>query len=334
LSEAPGLPPMGGSTHPAPVGLFQFSIEGRRAPALFVTGWIALLVGLAALVVGFLQAQAGGPILLFGAGLGIVTIALLLLGGSQTVERGAAGRAYAGPSPVLVFGTILSATLVLALVIGAPLEAIGVHLDRPVGDLVLELLQAAVFVGVVALMVVGPGALRWADMGLRIPVGRAVQALLGGAVFGLPVVVVTGFIAAALVNFFGVSPPSPLPPTGTTSGLAIHLVIGAVLAPISEEIVFRGFALTAWARDVPAASAITRAALLFAFAHVLTISGSTASEAASLAIVGAATRLPVAFGLGWLYLRWGTIWAPIGLHATFNAILIVVSELSIGVSPG
>lgn len=331
MSDAPGLPP-GGSAVPAPVGLFQFSIEGRRAPALFVTGWVALLVGLSAAVVGFLS--GGGATVLLAAGLAILSVALLLLGGSQTVERGAAARAYAGPSPVLVFAAIVTTTLLAAFLVGAPLEALGVELDKPLGDLVLSIVQAFVFIGMVALMVVGPGALRWSDMGIRLPLRRVLEALAGGAVLGVPVVVVTAVIAVALVTLFGVTPPSPLPPTGTTSGLVLHLIVGAVVAPISEEIVFRGLAVTAWARELPAASAIVRAALLFAFAHVLLITGSTPGEAVSLAIVGAAGRLPIALVLGWLYLRWGTIWAPIGLHATFNAILIVASELSLGVSAG
>jgi membrane protease YdiL (CAAX protease family) len=323
---------MSGSPVPAPVGLFQFSIERRRAPALFVTGWVALLVGLGATVVGFLS--GGGATILLAAGLAILTIALLLLSGSQTVERAAAARAYAGPSPVIVFATIVTATLVAAFLVGSPLEALGVRLDKPVGDLVLSLVQAVVFLAVVQVAVIAPGGLRWSDMGIRLPLGRIVQALLGGALFGLPVVAITSFVAIALVRLLGVTPPSPLPPTGTTSGLLLHLVVGAVIAPVSEEIVFRGYALTAWARDLPASQAIVRAALLFAFAHVLLITGSTPGEAVSLAVVGAVGRLPVALALGWLYLRWGTIWAPIGLHATFNAILIVVSELAVGVTAG
>ncbi|HEX8025169.1 MAG TPA: type II CAAX endopeptidase family protein [Candidatus Limnocylindrales bacterium] len=328
MSEAPALPPVGGSAAPAPVGLFQFSIEGRRAPALFVTGWVLFLVGLSGTVVGFLS--GGTATVVLAGGVAILSIALLLLGGSQTVEREAAGRAYAGPSPVLLFAAIVAVTLLAAFLVGAPLEALGVQLDKPLGDLVLSIVQAAVFIGMVALMVVGPGALKWSDMGIQLPIGRALQALAGGAVFAVPVVVITAVIAAGLVVLFGVTPPSPLPPTGTSSGLVLHLLVGAVVAPISEEIVFRGVAVTAWAREMPAVTAIVRAALLFAFAHVLLVTGSSASEAASLAIVGAAGRLPIALALGWLYLRWGTIWAPIGLHAAFNAILIVASELSLG----
>ena len=38
-----------------------------------------------------------------------------------------------------------------------------------------------------------------------------------------------------------------------------------------------------------------------------------------MAVVGFATRIPVALALGWLFLRRGSIWASFGLHAAFNA---------------
>jgi membrane protease YdiL (CAAX protease family) len=42
----------------------------------------------------------------------------------------------------------------------------------------------------------------------------------------------------------------------------------------------------------------------------------------------------VALALGWIYLRSGTIWAPIGLHGAFNAILIVGAEIAAGTFGG
>lgn len=319
MSAAPAGPP---------VGLFELSIQGRHAPALFVTGWLATLLGLGATVVGVVSGASVGAAatVLLTAGLAILSIGFVLLGGSQTVERAAAGRAYAGPSPVLVFAALLTTTLVVAVLVGVPLELAGVRLDRAVGDLVSVGVQALVFIGVVRLMVVGPGAISWADMGFGQSGRRVARALLEGASLAVPVVAVTLLLAGLLVLVFGNAPPSPLPPTGTTSGLILHLLAGAVIAPIAEEIVFRGVAVTAWARTNGAWVAIIRASVLFAVAHVLLIGGQSFGEAASLAIVGAAARLPVAIALGWIYLRQGTIWSSIGLHAAFNAVLILLAE--------
>jgi membrane protease YdiL (CAAX protease family) len=38
----------------------------------------------------------------------------------------------------------------------------------------------------------------------------------------------------------------------------------------------------------------------------------------------------VAFALGWLFVRTGSLWAPIGLHAAFNGLLILFAELGAG----
>ena len=76
------------------------------------------------------------------------------------------------------------------------------------------------------------------------------------------------------------------------------------------------------ARSAPS-RAIVRATLLFALAHVIGVSGDDDfGHALGLIAVGAGTRLPVAWVLGWSVVRRGSIWAPIGLHATFNAVLL------------
>ena len=311
-------------------GLFRFSLEGRRAPALFVTGWLATIIGAATTGVGFASSPGGAALLLAAVGLALLSLGLVLLGGSQTVERAGAGLAYAGPSPVLVFLAVVAVSLFLAIVIGAVLSSASVTLPLPVGDLISTAIQALVFVGVVQLIVIGTGALRWSDMGFAIGARQAAEALARGALLAAPVVILTYAVGYVVVTIAGVTPSSPLPATGTLSGLVLHLLAGAIVAPIAEEVLFRGFMVTAWARSNGPRAAIIRAALLFATAHVLLIGGDNFGQAASLAFVGAVGRLPVALALGWLYLRSRTIWAPIGLHAAFNAILLIAAELATG----
>lgn len=311
-------------------GLFRFSLEGRHAPALFVTGWFGTILGVGLVTIGLLGGPSTLAAVLAVAGLALLSVGLVLLGGSQAVERTAAGLAYGGPSPIVVFAAVLSISLLVAVAIGVPLDLLGVRLERATGDLISAGVQAAVFVGVVRLMVIGSGAIAWSDMGFRIGARQIGSALVSGAIFALPIVILTGILSAIVVSAVGVRPESPLPPTGTSSGLILHLLAGAVIAPVGEEILFRGFAVTAWARSTGPRAAIVRAALLFAVAHVLVISGDSFQSAAGLAIVGIVGRLPIALALGWLYLRTRTIWAPIGLHAAFNAILIVVGEVTVG----
>jgi hypothetical protein len=312
-------------------GLFRFSIEGRRAPALFVSGWLATIIGAGLAVVGFLSGPGLATSVLLVAGFALLSVGLVLLGGSQAIERRVAGEPYAGPSPVLLFLAIVVVTLLVAGLVGTVLSLLGVDLtqDRALGDLLTVALQALVFVGVVRLMVISPGALSWSDMGLRRPPARALLAAATGAAFALPVVFVTGLVASLLVPLIGQAPPSPLPATGTATGLGLHLVAGAGIAPFAEEIVFRGAALTAWLRSVGPTNAIVRSAVLFAAAHAIGIEGATFSQAFGLALVATVARLPVALALGWIYTRTGTLWASIGLHAAFNGLLIVVSEIGL-----
>ncbi|HYK95349.1 MAG TPA: type II CAAX endopeptidase family protein [Candidatus Dormibacteraeota bacterium] len=314
---------------PHALGLTAFTIAGRQAPGLFVVGWLATLVGagLIGIVAFGITGLAGGVLFLFGL-LG-ASVGLVLLGGSQTIERRAARAAYAGPSPVLVFLAVLAMSRLTGFVIGLPLSLIGPSIPVPLGDLIGEVLQAAVFLGVVALMVVGPGALPWREMGLSRWSADAARGLLGGAVFAGPVILLTSVVGLVAVQIAGVAPESPLPPTGTTLGLALHLVAGAAIAPFAEEVLFRGFALSAWRRSGSTTRAIVLSSVFFVLGHVLFVGGDSFRESAALAFVGGVVRVPIAFTLGWLYVRTGSLWGPIGLHAAFNGILIILGELTV-----
>jgi uncharacterized protein len=313
---------------PAP-GLTTFALEGRRAPALFVVGWIGVFAGVGLIAMTMLGATGLAAIVLSVAGFGALSIGTILLAGSQTIERKAAGASYAGPSPLLVFVAVIATGRLAGYLIGIPLLLVADAIPPALGDLLAALILGVVFLGVLRLTVVGPGALGWASMGLRGDAGRAIRELLGGAAYAIPVILVTAVVAALAVQLAGVTPPSPLPPTGTAGGLLLHLLAGAVLAPFYEEVLFRGFALRVWWSTHGPRTAIVRSSLLFVFAHVLFVGGDSFQEAVSLAVVGGLVRVPVAFFLGWLYVRTGSLWAPIGLHAAFNAILITLGEIAI-----
>jgi membrane protease YdiL (CAAX protease family) len=314
----------------AVLGLFRFSLEGRRTPALFLAGWLAAMVGGGVAVVGILAAGGGAAAPLFFGGLAVLAVGLILLAGAQSSERTTAGLAWAGPSPVLVFAACVAASLVMSVVVGAPLAALGVELAVPVRNLVAVTLQALVFLTVVHVTCVSTGALDARAIGLAVPGSVAMRELVAGAAWAVPVIFASAALAAVLVPLVGVAPDSPLPPTGSPGGLALNLLAGALIAPVAEEVVFRGVAVSAWARMAGPTAAIVRSSLLFALAHVLVIGADTFGEAAALAFVGAAARLPVAVALAWLYLRRGSLWAPIGLHVGFNAVLLVLAESALG----
>ena len=135
----------------------------------------------------------------------------------------------------------------------------------------------------------------------------------------------TGLISLVLVSAFGVTPDSPLPPASDPAGLVLNLIAGAILAPIGEELFFRGFATTAWVKGLGVTRGIVRGGLFFAFIHVLQIQATSVTEGLAVAFIAFAVRVPIGLMLGWLFIRRDTIWAPIGLHAAFNGILVLIA---------
>ena len=326
--DRPDAPPPSSPTPPPPPrpGASIFTIEGRAAPGLFVVGWLASLLGFGVVLIG---AIAPSGLFLYFLGPTLLTIGLVAGAGSQTIERRVRGDAYAGPSPYLVFAAIIAAVYVVGSVFGLALHLLlgSTALPDYVVRLIGVALQGAVFIGILRLTVVGGGALSGREMGWRRPDATAIRDLGFGALLAVPVIGVTSIVAAVVVQIFQVVPEAPLPATGVAVGLAVQLLAGAIIAPAAEEAVFRGFAITAWERSLGSRGAIVRASLLFALAHVLNVSADTAGQAIGLIVVGFATRLPVAFALGWLFVARRSIWAPLGLHIAFNGILLVLGEL-------
>jgi membrane protease YdiL (CAAX protease family) len=326
--EAAAPAPLTPPEPPAPryLALTTFTIEGRQAPGLFVVGWLATLVGIG-LTATVALGVPGLPGLVLSLGsLLALSVGLVLLAGSQTMERRAAGAAYAGPSPLIVLLAVVAISRLAGFLVGLPLVAVADRIPVALGDLLAVLVQGVVFFGVVRLLIVGPGVLHWSDMGWVGDRAAAIRGMLGGAVFAGPVILATAAVSIVVVGLAGVTAPSPLPPTGTLSGLALHLLAGAAVAPIAEELLFRGFALTAWRRVVGVRGAIVRSSIVFVLAHVLFVSGDTFGETVRVALVAGLVRIPVAVALGWLFVRTGSIWGPIGLHAAFNGILIAIAE--------
>jgi hypothetical protein len=322
VTPPPASPP------PARPGITTFTIEGRAAPGLFVVGWLAAISGIAIILIGVL---ARSSLLVYFLGPLVLAVGLVAGAGNQAIERRARGFAYAGPSPYLVFAAIVAAVYAVGYAVGLVLERIpgSTALPQAAVSLIAIAIQAVVFIGILRLTVVGTAALSWTEMGWRRMDRRQVVNLLRGAAIALPVIGLTSILAGLLVRVLGQTPESPLPPTGTNAGLIVQLIAGAVIAPLSEEAVFRGFAITAWQRTVGETGAIVRASLVFALAHVIDARGDTLEQVGALILIGFLTRVPVAVALGWLFVRARSIWAPIGLHMAFNGILLVLGELAV-----
>jgi membrane protease YdiL (CAAX protease family) len=314
-------------------GLRTFSLDGRHAPGLYLVGWLGSLLGAATILVVLLaqSTNLAGAILL-GAGTFLLTLGLAAAAGSQAIERQAAAvLPYRGPSPFLLFAATIALTLFLEVVALVPLDLLDIPAGSTGETLVGLLILNGSAVGLVALFVVGSGSLAWREMGVPIrtatgwAIPRLAQDLLVGMALGVPILFLTAILGAVLVKLLGVTPPSPLPPAQTTADAVINLVSGVLIAPLGEELFYRGFATTAWVRGMGVRGGILRGALLFAVAHVLTLSGSPPG-----ALIAFLTRLPVAIALGWIFVRRGSLVSSFGMHAMYNAIPLVLVGLSLG----
>lgn len=325
------------STAPRP-GLLQ--LAGREAPALYVIGLLATVVGASALVAGFA-----------GAGVGLAMIGLLLIGvggialsGASALQRRvdtpAAG--WRGPGPLAIFWTAIPWALLAQLLVAALLTAVGAAtaLSTPLGTLALAAASNLATVLIVGLVVVGSGAVRWRDLILATPAaspktlpppdrrGGLAGDLFWGVALALPILSAAGLFATLVMNGTGLSAPVVLPPTLNAVDLAANVLTAGLIAPIGEELLYRGVIAQAWARQSSARRAILFSAVVFAFAHTLTVGGTSVADAASVAAVAFAVRLPLGIALGWLWIRRRSLLATIALHASYNLAIVVAVALS------
>ena len=308
----------------------MFSLENRGAPGLYLLGWLASVMGLAIVAIAILAGPGGvaGLAVTLG-GFVLLSLGLVAAAGAQGIQRRLKGQsAYVGPSPFLVFAASLAVTVLAVVVVLGPASALGLDTGSPLAAVLQVLITGLVYVGLIKLLVVSPGALTWAEMGLRrLTATAAAEDLVWGATMAIPVVAVTWIVGAILVLLTQATPDSPLPPAGNSTGFFLNLIAAAVVAPIGEEIFFRGFATTAWRRAIGDNGALIRGAIFFAFVHIITVGGSSFADAAGRALVGFGVRLPVAFALGWVFMRRRSLYASIGLHSGFNAILLILGQL-------
>lgn len=113
--------------------------------------------------------------------------------------------------------------------------------------------------------------------------------------------------------------------------LGYPLVRSAVVAPIAEEVLFRGYAFRQLARRGGWGfwPAVIATALVFGLGHLGNVRSGAGLETALEEV--AITALGGAF-FAWLLARWDDLWVPIGLHAFMNLWwdVYAVDELAIG----
>jgi len=100
------------------------------------------------------------------------------------------------------------------------------------------------------------------------------------------------------------------------------IVMIIFLVPIMEELLFRGFLQNSLKRYLGRWWAILLTAILFACAHF-----SSSQGVGNLQLI--LSLFVLAFFLGFVYEKTGTLWAPIGLHMMFNAFNVLLIALDL-----
>jgi membrane protease YdiL (CAAX protease family) len=320
--------PLTESSEGPPLGRI-FSLEGRPAPGLYLVAWVLSVGGVVLMFLGPMAFSDIGRTVLIIVGALALTMGLAFAAGYQIVaRRDRQPDHYRGPAPLLVFGVVLAASSVLSgLLLGSGL----MDPDEPVGFLASLSIVASAYAVAVWLFVVRSDALSWREMRWPVRGSSSTGQILRGVGFSaavmLPLTIAILVFGGLLATLLGVEAPDVLPTPGSSiEALAIALA-AAVVAPIGEELFFRGFALTAWRRDLGIRAAIVRSSVFFAVVHIVNITSTSFAEGAGQALLQTAVILPLGVVLGWLFVRHGMIGSITG-HITYNSFLLFLLLLS------
>ena len=310
----------------APVAPRDFAAANTRLPAwpgpvLTIFGF-ALgaggAVGLGLIAERAVRAQAQPALI----GIAAVGVVMLLVGLVYELIRQLRKRRalspdrYRGPAVVL----LLALAFVLGSIVQIPFtaDALALLSDEGVvtlvGSIVLLTSLQVALVGVTWLFVVRPRAIAFAMPLLGTGRLRALGAGMGWGVLAWIVASAVTFLMVLLLERVGV-PPVPGPAEQAIDALEPWIVVPAivVVAPIAEELFFRGVAFNAWLRERGRRFAYIGSAALFATIHVSLVS-----------------LLPIfllGLALAWVYRRTGSLLAPIAMHAAVNGISVAFAML-------
>jgi membrane protease YdiL (CAAX protease family) len=270
--------------------------------------------------VGVLRRDAATFLIILGAVGAVVLVAGLVYTLARQLRRRRflPFSRYRGPSIVLQVALVM----VVATALQVPfLDDVGALLFGEgemsvIGAIVLLTSTQAALALVSWLFVFRPRAIRFAVplLGPRRDWLRAARAGVGWGVLAWIVASAVTLGVVALFEAIGL-PPETQPTEQMLAELEPWVIVLAVVvvAPIAEEIFFRGVAFNAWLAERGRRFAYIGSAILFAAIH-----GSLVS------------LLPIfllGLALAWVYRRTRSLAAPIAMHATVNGVTVTIAML-------
>jgi membrane protease YdiL (CAAX protease family) len=264
--------------------------------------------------------------------LGVVGLAVLgILGVVVTVwvyrpafQGPEAARRHLGTHR-LAFGSLVS-VLVLNTLLTLPLAPL-LRVDRGftlVSFVVAALSTQIPMVIFVYVRLIRSGAVTWAELGVRpLPVSRVLSVGVAGGVGGL---LLTAVVGAALAQFGLQSNQLQQFTFAVAEGpmaFIVLLVAAGLVAPIVEELFFRGFLFGLYRRRQPLWVAYVVSSALFTLLHVEPTRMNPAQ------IVGLSVGVfMLAVLLAWLYQRTGSLFPSMVAHAVNNMTGLILFYLA------
>jgi membrane protease YdiL (CAAX protease family) len=257
-----------------------------------------------------------GPLLLLGVG-GLLFVVGLVLNAIRAliVRRALPPERYRGPAVLVLLAMAVIVGTVVTLPAGR--TALALFDDRPLSVPGTLLLLTSTQIGLLAVtgaLVVAPRALAGVNLLGRSSVSRSVLLGLGVAI---PAWIGAQLLAAAagvVLEAMGFHQDAGVLDTVLARGdPTVILVAFLLVAPVAEELFFRGVVYNAWERERGPRFALFGSAVLFAVIHT------------SLFSLVPIFALGVALAL--VYRSTGSLVATIAMHAGFNAISVVIALL-------
>ncbi len=258
-----------------------------------------------------------GPLSLLALGgllliVGLVTNAIRAV----VVRRALPPERYRGPA----VGVLLMLALILAAIVSLAAGSTAVALldggDLTVGGTLLLLTSTQMsLLAIVGILVVAPRAL----VGFRLLPETGLARSMGiGLLAAIPAWIGATLLAllwTTLLEWIGLVQEIPITEAVLGRGdPTVVLVAFVVVAPIAEELFFRGVAYNAWIRERGPRFALYGSAALFALIH-----GS---------IFALAPIFALGIALALVYRRTGSLPAAMSMHAGFNAISVLLTLLA------
>jgi membrane protease YdiL (CAAX protease family) len=261
-----------------------------------------------------------------GGGLAVVIGLVMNAVRALVVRQPLSAERYRGPS----VGVLLLLAIVVSVIvsIAAAGDALAFQNGGEVSVGGALIILTATQVGLVA-VAVGFVAIPNALVGVRLlpPLRIARSILLGvGAAFAAWIgVTLLSEILTRLLQLFGREPQPGVVQEAVSRLDPTVLILAVVLvAPVAEELFFRGVVLNAWQREYGERRAVLGSAALFAAIH--------ADIRSFDALIGSVVQVVPIFGLGialaLVCLRTKSLVAPMAMHATFNAISLTLALLA------